>query len=421
MTPTPDDIPRRPRSLSARSLQDLTPGEWSVSAVRVALRQHMEGDFSRSALLVDSLRGDDRIGGDLRTRVMAVSGLPFRIDPSPSGDQRRAKMVAAELAGVWSRICPPSTARALLRWAIMLQVAVGTCAWTSDGRRWTPDLKVWHPQHARFDSYRESMQVQTTEGLADITPGDGTWVLYQPEGDRSWMEGAVRGLAVPYLMRTYARRDWNRWGEKHGLPITGAVVPENADKADKDGFFADLRKLGSEGIVLLPRNEKGEGFDLEMIEPKNVEAFKGFERALYHCDVSAAVALLGQASNAQEGGSFAKANVLDLIRQDLLEADAQSLAQLIRDQVLKPWAAFNFGDADLAPVPVWDATPPADAKRNAETTKTAGEALDLWMTAAAKAGFEVDFETFARAAGVPVKRVPKPAPVVPPTPTADEN
>lgn len=417
MTPTPDDIPRRPRTLSARALQDLTPGEWSVASVRAALRQHVEGDFARSALLVDSVRGDDRIGADLRTRVMAVTGLPFRVDPSPDGDQRRALTVARELAAAWPRICPAATARALMRWAVMLQVAVGTCAWQSDGGRWTPQIKVWHPQHARFDAFREAMQVQTTEGMVDVTPGDGTWLLYQPEGDRSWMEAAVRGLAIPYLMRTFGRRDWNRWTEKHGLPILGASVPEEADKDDKDGFFADLRKLGSEGLVLLPKDENGKGFGLEMIEPANVQAWKGFEAALYHCDVSAAVALLGQASNAQEGGSYAKAQTLNLIRQDLLEADALGLAEFLRDQVVKPWARFNFGDAALAPVPVWDATPPEDAKRNAETRKTAGEAFQLWQAAAAAAGFEVDFEAYARASGVPVRRLPRPTPPVAPPET----
>lgn len=413
MTPTPDDLPRRPRTLSARSLQDLTPGEWTVGSVRSALRLHVEGDLSRSALLADSIRGDDRIGADLRTRVMAVTGLPFRIDPSPTGDQRRALAVAKELAAAWPRICPASTVRAILRWAVMTQVMVGACAWDTDGGRWTPRIKVWHPQHARYESWREVVQVQTTEGMSDVTPGDGTWLLYQPEGDRSWMEAAVRGLAMPYLMRTFGRRDWNRWTEKHGLPIIGASVPEEADKDDKDGFFADLRKLGSEGLVLLPKDKEGRGFDIKMIEPANVQAWKGFEAALYHCDVSAAVALLGQASNAQEGGSYAKAQTLNLIRQDLLESDSLGLAEFLREQVVKPWAHFNFGDPDLAPLPVWDATPPEDAKRNAETRKTAGEALTLWEAAATRHGYELDFAEYARAHGVAVKKRAAPPPIDP--------
>ncbi len=413
MSDTPD-IPRRPRTLGARTLIDLTVSEWTLSQTRSALRQHLEGEFSRSALLADAMRGDERIASDLRTRVMALTGLPFRIDPAPGGDGRRAKAVAAELAAAWPRICPASTARALLRWAIFCGLAYGPVRWTSEGGRWWPTIEPWHLQHARHNKALDVVQTQTTQGIEDVVPGDGTWLLYDPEGTRSWVECAVRGLAVPYHFRRDARRDWGRFNEKHGLPITGAVVPEEADKDDKDDFFADLRKLGSEGIVLLPKDREGRGFDLEMIEPKNVQGWKAFEGALYHCDVSIAVALLGQASNAQEGGSYAKATALDLIRQDLLEADAASLAETIRTQVLRPWAQFNFGDADLAPVPVWDATPPEDATEAANTFATAGNALTAWQSAAAAQGFDVDLEALAQRFGVPLKRRPEPAPSTPP-------
>jgi hypothetical protein len=144
------------------------------------------------------------------------------------------------------------------------------------------------------------------------------------------MDASIRGLAIPYLLRGLSRRDWARFCEKHGLPITGAIVPEEADTDDKDNFFDDLRQLAGEGIVMLPRDRDGKGFGLEMIEPKNVQAWQGFEHVLLHCDVSIAVELLGQASNAQEGGSYAKAVALGTIRQDLLEADASSIAETIR-------------------------------------------------------------------------------------------
>lgn len=412
MSDTPD-IPRRPRLLGARSITDLSVSEWTIGATRAALRQHLDGDFHRSALLADAMRGDERIASDLRTRCMALTGLPFRIDPAPNGDGRRAKAVAAELAAVWSHICPASTARSLLRWAVFCGLSYAPVRWTSTGGRWWPTIEPWHLQHARYNAVTEHIEAQSTTGIETVTPGDGTWLLYEPEGPRSWVECAVRGLAIPYHLRKDSRKDWGRFNEKHGLPITGAVVPEEADKDDKDDFFADLRKLGSEGIVMLPKDREGRGFDLAMIEPKNVQGWKAFEGALYHCDVSIAVALLGQASNAQEGGSFAKATALDLIRQDLLEADAASLAETIRNQVLRPWAMFNFGDPDLAPVPVWDATPPEDATQAATTLATAGSALTSWQSAAAAQGFDVDMEALAQRFGVPLKRR-EPAPTTPP-------
>ena len=414
------EIPRRPRVVSGRSPSDLTSTEWSVRQVRSALRLHVDGDFSRSALLADACRGDDRIKSDLRTRVFAVTGLPFRLDPSPTGDQRRAKAVAAELAAAWPRLFPAPLVRQVLRWGVLQGVSAARCEWTATGGRWWPSLEVWHPQHLRWQDHARRFDAQSDQGLLDATPGDGSWLLHQPDGDRGWMDASIRGLAIPYLLRGLSRRDWARFSEKHGLPITGAVVPETADTEDKDDFFSDLRALGSEGIVLLPRDKDGKGFGLEMIEPKNAQAWQGFEHVLYHCDVSIAVELLGQASNAQEGGSYAKAVALNTLRQDLLEADAAGIAETIRQQVLRPWAAFNFGDAELAPVPCWDATPPEDAKRKAETWQTSGAALATWQTAAAAHGFEVDFEAAAAQVGMPVRRATKPSPAaVPDAPPQD--
>lgn len=408
------DIPRRPRVVRGRSPSDLVSTEWSVGQVRSALRQHMDGDLSRSALLADAARGDDRIKSDLRTRVYAVTGLPFRLDPSPTGDQRRAKAVASELAAQWPSLFPAPLVRQILRWGALAGAGVARCEWESSGGRWWPRPEVWHAQHLRWQDHARRFEAQSDQGLLPVEPGDGSWLLHQPEGDRGWVDASIRGLAIPYLLRGLSRRDWARFCEKHGLPITGAVVPETADTDDKDDFFDDLRALGSEGIVMLPRDKDGKGFALEMIEPKNAQAWQGFEHVLYHCDVSIAVELLGQASNAQEGGSYAKAVALNTLRQDLLEADAAGIAETIRTQILRPWAVFNFGDADLAPLPVWDATPPEDAKRKAETWQTSGAALATWQTAAAAAGYEVDFEAAAAQVGMPVRRAPQPAPAAPP-------
>lgn len=208
--------------------------------------------------------------------------------------------------------------------------------------------------------------------------------------------------------------DWARFSEKHGLPITGAVVPESADTDDKDNFFDDLRQLAGEGIVMLPRDRDGKGFAIEMIEPKNAAAWQGFERILQHCDVSIAVELLGQASNATDGGSYAKAVELGTIRQDILEADAAAIAATLHADLLRPWARFNFGDPDLAPLPVWDATPPEDTAKLATTWQTAGNALSAIQSAAAAQGMAVDLDAFAARFGIPLVRR-----AAPPPPTQD--
>lgn len=418
--PRPEE--RRPTP-PAKAWADVVDDRWTVARVRQALTAHINGVFTESAMLVDAMLADDRIAADVRTRILAVTGLPFRLDPSALGDQRRAKMVAKDAERAWPTMAPVALRHDLARWAVMLGLATATCGWQTTARRWTPAAVLFHPQHVDVDTMVDGLRASTTAGLVPIAPGGGAWLVHAPDGSRPWMSGAVRGLAMPWLARQYARRDWSRHSEKHGLPIVGAVVPMGGgDAGEKDAFFDDLRRLGSEGLVMLPKDENGRGFDVKYLEPTNVAAADGFKALLAHCDQAIAVALLGQANNATEGGSYAKAATLDAIRQDLLEADAAALSETLYAQLLRPWAHYNYGDADLAPRPVWDATPPADTSALATTHKTAGEALAAWTKAAAAVGLTVDVEAMAARYGVPLKRAPEPPPPAEePTPAAGDS
>jgi len=392
---------------------------WTVGKVRAALSSHITGFFADSARLVDAMLADDRVNADTRTRVFAVTGLPFRIEPAKTGDQRRAKSIAADLETLWPHIAPQAVLHDLIRWSVLFGFSLASTSWETSARQWVPRLTFWHPQHATWLDYDRTLRVQTMAGESIIAPGAGTWVLHAPDGARPWMEGAVRGLAIQWLARQYAMRDQSRDSEKYGLHILGAVVPQEADKTEKESFFNDLRRLGSEGLVMLPRDREDRGFDVKYLDP-GTPAWEGFERLIARCERSIATRILGQSNTASsDGGSYAKAVALDAIRQDLLESDARSLAQTLYAQVLRPWAQYNFGDADLAPRPVWDATPPADTSSLATTHKTAGEAIASWSTAAAAVGLAVDVEAMAQTYGVPLRRAPTPpAPVAPPAPEA---
>ena len=414
VVPLAPRVERRPAS-APQSWADVVDDRWTVGKVRAALSSHITGFFSDSARLVDAMLADDRVNADTRTRVFAVTGLPFRIEPAKIGDQRRAKSIAADLEALWPHIAPQAVLHDLIRWSVLFGFSLAACAWQTSARQWVPQLAFWHPQHATWLDYDRTLRVQTMAGESIIAPGDGTWVLHAPDGARPWMEGAVRGLAIQWLARQYAMRDQSRDSEKYGLHVMGAVVPQESDKAEKEAFFNDLRRLGSEGLVMLPRDREGRGFDVKYLDPGS-PAFESFERLIARCNSSIATRILGQNNTASaDGGSYAKAVALDAIRQDLLESDARSLAETIHRQVLRPWAQYNYGSPDLAPRVVWDATPPADTTALATTHKTAGESIALWSTAAAGVGMAVDVEALAQTYGVPLRRAPTPpAPVAPP-------
>jgi phage gp29-like protein len=414
-------MPRPAAALARRYTTVPQLSEWTPSRVRAALREHERGDFRSSSLLAEAMERNPRIMGALQTRTLGLQGLPFCVEPAEA-DKRRAARVARDLESAWWKIAPEDVLCELHRWAVLLGVAFAEVVWETRDGRWVPMLHVVHPYHVRWDDLQECFVAQTDSGEVPITPGDG-WFVLSYSRTRSWMRGVVRCLGMDDTLRTYAVRDWARWCEKHGLPITGLVVPSQSLDAEKSTAETNLAALGNESTILLPQDAEGRGYDAKYIEPKTV-SWEGFKSQIERISGDIAVAINGQVgtTDTKGGGSFAAAKVHERVRADYLEADAGLFGTATHEQLNAPWALYNYGSADLAPWCFWDATPPEDAKQTAETLKTAGEALSLWDATLAAHGECVDAVAFAAKLGLPTKPLEPaaPAPVPPESEPAEE-
>jgi hypothetical protein len=109
--------------------------------------------------------------------------------------------------------------------------------WERTGTAWTPKLRVLHPQFLRWDPFRGKFIYSAQEGEFEVNPGDGRWVLLT-DGQRGWMRGLVRPCAVDWIAKQLTIRDWNRYCERHGLPIlSGAFAPAIAEEADQEAIL----------------------------------------------------------------------------------------------------------------------------------------------------------------------------------------
>ena len=371
---------------------------WSVPRVRQALLLLEQGDFYEAALLADQMLRDDRVAGVMDTRVNGILGLPVSFE-APDGTDK----LAAEVESVYWRIFPEDTVRELLRYGLLLGVVAVELIWKT-GDRWVPEIRVWHPQFLTWRTDLEAFQVQTTEGPLAITPGDGKWALFAPGGARRpWMGALVRRLAIPWLIRQYAWRDWARWSEKHGLPTIKARVPAEASDEDRERFFDSLASLASEGLVELPRDAQGNGFDVELLEAA-ARDWEGFRDLIAQTDAAISIAVLGQNLTTEvKGGSYAAAKVHDRIRQDYLEADAESLSTFQREQVLAWFAEFNYGDRALAPWPRFATQPPEDRAGRAQALEGLANAIKTFVDA----GVPLDVTALAEEFELPLEGTQK--------------
>lgn len=372
--------------------------EWTIAEVRSALTAHVQGQFALSAILCDSITGDDRVQAALGSRVSALFGLPM-VHVAAPGDTDERVLTAWKHA--WTLLAPASVLSEIMRWTHLLGFAVAEVLWNTEQTPWQPYLKFWHPQNIRFDWMSRTLRAITLEGEVEITPGDGRWFVHAPHGIyRGWMQGAVRPLALPWLLRNFAMRDWARYSEVHGLPMLLASIPAMASAEDKAQFIASLQARGGEAIAELPEQIDGAKFDLRLLEASS-QSWQGFMQLISKCDMGITLTLQWQnlAGGAEvKEGSLAIGRIHSDVKQSALIFDNAMLAFDVQQQLGRPFAEWNFGNADLAPYTARDVETPEDRAARMALLESFSRAVGGLV----HAGQPVDVPALARAHGVPL-------------------
>ncbi len=383
----------------------------TVADILRVLQQLEQGYFRSAAILADSMGRDDRIDAVIRTLIDELVSSP--VDCIPSDDRRKSAKIAEMIGGVedgpgeWDRMFPEGTLGEVIRSGLELNFGLAKIGWYKDGGMLWPRLETWHTQFVRWDQTSETYKVMTADKSEitlprmDLNPiGDGTWLIFTPFGYQyAWRRATIRSLAGLYMRRMWINRDWPRYNEIHGMPGRKAIVP--ADKGtgpESEAFFEDVANMGSEPTIKCPQDENGTGYDVELLEAV-AKTYETFKDAKTDVNTDIAVLVLGQNLTTEApGGGLGGGGEISTHRQVELKRLRRfaSIATAIRDQVLIPWAIFNFGDASLAPRPVYQIAPPDDDKGEADTLKAVGDAI----LSLKNAGVAVDERATAEEFGV---------------------
>ena len=361
---------------------------WSLDDVRVALDEHEAGNFALSAVMAEMMMRDERIASAMHVRVMGVAGQPYAL----KGEDASLKLFDAHK----STMLPPGALDTLLHTQVLLGVAVAYVPIaTLDSDAWVPSLQPVPMQYVRRDSSKGTYVVQTRTGPVEV---DETWYIggKRPYG---YLDGVVRSLAIPWLIRDFALRDWARYSEKHGAPIVVAEIPESLKGREKEDFKASMRRMGRDMMVFAPVLSTGDKVTLNLLEAQD-GSWQGFDQLIAQCDTSIAIRILGQNLTTEvQGGSYAAASVHDSVRTDIKEADALSLSSAVSRAILVPFAEQNgIGPVSLC----WDFTP----------YPTLTETSDMWVKLGAAvagltaAGFALDLKQVAQKFELPVTGAP---------------
>lgn len=409
-----------PRQDVLRTITPWSPGikpTWRVSEVRLALRLHAQGDFSLSAQLVDTMGEDDEIPGAFERRADAVLQSEFKLDPVDAPNRQLSKRIAEVFGPLFWDLFPEGDLAEFLGWYHSLGVAVAVLVWERGASQWKARLKVLHPQYLRWDQERGKFVYYAQEGEQVVEPGDGKWFLFI-DGQRGWMRGAVRKLAILWIAKQLTLRDWNRYNERHGLPIIKAFAPAIADDEDQDQFWEDVKAIEGEAVAQLPSHldEDGAKFDLELLEAKDA-SWQSFEKQLQRADRKIQITVVGGnlGSEVVDQGARAAAETHRGVERTKATADAKKLATELRRQGLFPIVSYNIASVtiEVMPWPVWDTSPPSDDKAEADSKEAFGKALK----AVKDAGYKVkNVIELAERYDLELEELPPPEPPTPPAP-----
>ncbi len=291
--------------------------------------------------------------------------------------------------------------------------------WERSASEWRARLRVLPPHFLRYDEVAKTWYYNAQEGELVVTPGDGKWVLLT-RGQRGWMYGLVRQLAVPWLAKQLTARDWNRYNERHGLPIIKAYAPAIAKEDHKDQFWDDCTNLASEVVAQLPthldKDVPDAKFDIQLLEAQD-KSWETFREHLDRCDRRFSVIWLGgnlSTEVASTGANRAASQTHADQLRDKAKADGERVATDLRLQALWPITALNFASAvfEATPWPHWDTTPPEDVTARAQGQET----FIRVVKSAEDAGYEVEnLDALAEQHGLQLrKREPSTATPQPP-------
>lgn len=164
---------------------------------------------------------------------------------------------------------------------------------------------------------------------------------------------AVRGgFAVPVGALALGKvNGWN-WVlellEQYGIPFREATYVDGTSYDDVLGLEAALQNMGRNGYII-----KKKGMEIQTIDGVarggSADAHKWF---LEYADSSIAKMVAGGSQLSEGGGgSLAKAQAQQEIRDDLVDSDALELEETIQTQLIEPLIRLRFGED--APMPVF--------------------------------------------------------------------
>lgn len=323
----------------------------------------------------------------VQTRRQALLGVKWDIVPggeSPA-DKKAAEdyKAALESCGRHQELDGFDNLLADLSGALLPGFAVAELVWGSGGS--LAGFQSIEQRHFSFVDEPRIPRLVTTDHPSGIEL-DPVKFLYhnrRVRGGDPARGGLIRPLAWLHCFSNLNLKDLLRFIERYGMPFTVARVDQQSWDNERVKLKQLVRSFGPDGGGVFTK-----ATELEMLQADKNSGDVYFKLLEYVGEAITKV-LLGQTATAGDGGGWSNDNAQAQVRQDLLEADCDSVANAVNTGLTPWWMAFNAPETAAIPKMIFRYEPPEDKKALADTVKTLYDG-----------GFEADEEEMSERFGI---------------------
>jgi phage gp29-like protein len=216
--------------------------------------------------------------------------------------------------------------------------------WGRDaGGLWLP-VKI-HPRPQRWftvdKATRQEIRLRSPANFDGDALQPFGWIVHLHSAKTGYpgTNGLFRVLALPYLFKNFAVRNWLRFCELYGVPLR-ALFHTEKDPVRRNELLQALQALGASGAALF---DAGSAEDMKTFSLTAGEG-QGFEALVAWAEKSVSKAVLGGTLTSQADGATST-NALGKVHDDartlIRDHDAKQIAATLSGQLIGAIASVN--------------------------------------------------------------------------------
>ena len=331
------------------------------------------GDLRSQAELFEEMEEKDpHLMSVMGTRRLAVLGLEHQVEEASDSPQDKE---IAEAVREWLKEMKLKALFTHLLGAVGHGYAAAEPKWSTDGGKWIiGGFNLIHPKNISFMNSL-TPRVITEDNTTGVEPRPFQLIYHRhlAKSGHDTRNGVLRVCGWMYLFKNYALKDWAAFNEIFGMPLRLGKYEPSATPADREALRQAIVNLGTDAAGIISKST-----EIEFVEA--VSRLSGttnpYQVFASFCNREVSKAVLGQTLTTDTEGStgtYSAGKVQAEVRQDLLEADAEALAETVREQIIRPLVGFNFGWDQALPGFSLEFQDSPDLKLDSEVCKNLNE------------------------------------------------